>query len=135
MNPTGRSRYPSRMAAVYLSAVTAVLSVALALMWLDTLMLLLSYLASTSITTAVVFFLKLRLLTARTREASKNDVQRAENTPRRKKLVFLFFLLIACLFLPMFLAGFLNPYVWFTFMISLTSGLSISEILLYLYMR
>jgi len=135
MNPTGNRKYPANIAQLYLSVVTAVLSIALALMLLETLMLLLSYFITTFIVTAVTFFIKLHLLAIGTREAPETDTQYPKRTPRWKAPILFFLLLIVCIFLPLFLAGFLNPYVWFIFMVSFTSGLSIAEILLHIYIQ
>lgn len=135
MNPAGNGKYPSNIAQVYLSVVTAVLSIALALMLLKTPMLLLNYFITTFIVTAVTFFFKLHLLVIGTREVSETDTQYSKRAPRWKAPILFVLLLIVCIFLPLFLAGFLNPYVWFIFMVSFTSGLSIAEILLYLHMQ
>lgn len=133
MSSIKETKYPHKRAVVYLSAVTAVMSVALAFMLLETPIMLLGYFATTSIITVAAFALKSLLLT-RMLKVSETDAQYTEKT-RWKNLILIFFMSIAFLFLPLFLAGFLDPYVWFIFMISLTSGFSIAEILLYLQMR
>lgn len=133
MDSTKKARYPHKISIVYLSAVTVVLSAALALMLLETPIMLLAYFATTSIITVSTFSLKSFLLTRRL-EASETDATYTENT-RWKTLILNFLLLIAFLLIPLFLAGLLDPYIWFISMISLTSGLSLAEILLYLQMR
>lgn len=133
MTSTKKGKYPHNKAVVYLSVVTAVMSVAIAFLLLDTPILLLSYFATTSIITVTAFALKSLLLT-RVQKASETDDQYVKNT-KWQTLIFVFFMLFAFLILPLFLAGFLDPYVWFIFMIGLTSGFSVAEMLLYLQMR
>jgi hypothetical protein len=133
MSPNNKPKYPNKTFVVYLSAVTTAMSVALAFMLLDTPYQLLGYFAATSVVTAVAFFLKSFLFT-RMQKTSEND---AQDMKRKgwKNLILLFSTLVAFIFVPLFLAGYLDPYVWFIFIISLTSGFSIAEILLYLQAR
>lgn len=133
MTSTKRAKYPHNKAVAYLSVVTAAMSIVIAFLLLDTPIMLFGYFATTSLVTVMAFALKSLLLT-RTQKASETDDQ-YDKTTKWPTLIFVFFMLFAFLILPLFLAGFLDPYVWFIFMIGLTSGFSIAEMFLYFRMR
>jgi len=139
--------YPFSRGGLYMSIVLAVLSVLLALVLLTPdLILLVYYALVTSVITAVVFALKIglisiyvsrlgRSLTRRT--AAQEHKEEAEESPREgtnwRALFLLLALTLAIIFTPMALTQFLNPYVWFMLVISLTSGISFGDISFYLY--
>jgi uncharacterized protein (TIGR02246 family) len=52
-----------------------------------------------------------------------------------KILMLVFCMLLAALFVPLFLAWVLPSEAWFVLIVSFTSGVSIAEVLLYLHMR
>jgi hypothetical protein len=146
-NKKNRVVYPFSKGGLYMSIVLAVLSVFLALVLLTPdLILLVYYALVTSIITAVVFALKIGMisiyvsrlwksLTRRT--AAQEHKKEAEESPREstnwRALLLLLALTLAIIFTPIALSQFLNPYVWFMLVISLTSGISFGDISFYLY--
>lgn len=129
-----KRKYPHRTSRFYLSTITAVLSVILALLLLQDPILLLYYFVSTFLITAIAFRLKIRLFPIRTPKHPENDLfQTEKNASTWRKLILMFFALLAFLFLPLFLVRVLDPYSWFILIISLASGVSIAEVLFYLY--
>jgi hypothetical protein len=139
--------YPFSRGGLYMSIVLAVLSVFLALLLLTPdLILLLYYALIASIITAVVFALKIGLISTYVsrlwnsltrRTAAREQKEEAEENPREgtnwRALFLLLALTLAIVFTPMILTQFLNPYVWFVLLISLTSGISFGDISFYLY--
>jgi len=122
----GRMRYPHKMSAVYFNATTAILSAILAFLILDSpYTWLLLYSICTSIVTVIVFIFKNHLF--QTQDSG-------EHTSTWKALL-IFLVFVACLFLPLLLAGILDPYIWFILLVSFTSGFSTSEVIFYLYTR
>jgi len=122
----GRKRYPHKMSAVYLNATTAILSAILAFLILDSpYTWLLPYLIGTSIVTVIVFMFKNRLL----------QIQDSGKHTSTWKMLLIFLAFVACLFVPILLAGVLDPYIWFILLVSFTSGFSTSEAVFYLYTR
>ena len=131
-----RSKYPHSKSRILLSILMSALSLVLALLLLPTPALILYYFASTSIIVAITFLLKRRYLYTDT--TGTHQGVSGENVEKRaswKLLIFLFLLMIAILVAPLFLASLLDPRAWFILVVSLTSGVSISEIALYAYMR
>ena len=134
-NDAKKSEYPYSKSRIYLSVVLAVLSIVLALPLLPTPVLILYYLASTFVIATIVFILKRRYFYTKKTETHQGAAN--ENSEKRiswKLLILLFSGIITIMVFPLFLAG-AHPYAWFILMISLTSGISISEIVLYVYMR
>lgn len=122
----GRKQYPHKMSTVYLNATTAFLSAILAFLILDSpYTWLLPYSICTSIVTVIVFIFKNHLF--QTEESG-------ERTSTWKALLVLL-VFVACLFLPLLLAGILDPHIWFILLVSFMSGFSTSEVIFYLHTR
>lgn len=131
-----KSRYPYPKSRIYLSIIITIMSLILALQLLPTPILILYYFASTLIIAAMIFILKRRILyTKKTGTHQRSSNEDSENLISWKLLILLFSVMITIMVAPLFLANFLDPYIWFILIISLTSGISISEITLYVYMR
>ena len=129
-------RYPYSESRVYLSAVIAGLSIILALaLLLGQPILMIYYFLSTIIATVITFLLKRRLYTFISTD--KNEEKTRENEERTPWKALLLALLMSLAFLvaPLLLAQILSGTVWFIMIASFTSGVSISEIILYLQMR
>jgi hypothetical protein len=140
MGKRRKGAYPSRMSGVYLSSIVAVWSVILALLLLQNVPLLAYYLLTTAIITASMFVLKMHLYTRpKLAETQTNKEQMSVKGEKRpgswKTLMLVFCMLLAALFVPLFLAWVLPSEAWFVLIISFTSGISIAEVLLYLHMR
>lgn len=88
---------------------------------------ILYYLLSTSLITIATFLLKVRLYPLISEERLETE---QDQTPKRI-LILTFCMLIAVLFVPLILAGFLSGASWFTLIVSYASGVSISEIIFY----
>lgn len=129
-----RKNSHGRLIGVYFSAITAVLSVILAVLVLQSSpILLVYYFISTFFITATVFVLRKRLF-IRTSKPSEEKSQQTKKSGS-KGLILLFFVLLAILVGPLFLAKILDPATWFILMVSLTSGVSITEIAFYFHTR
>ena len=125
---------------VYFSAATAVLSVFLAVQILHSYpewpLLYLSYFIFTFIITTVAYLLRLRLSTVEAAKLQKRDSYKTEESHAPwKALTLLFLTVLAFIFLPVLLAGFLNPKSWFILIAGLTSGISIAEVLFHFHAR
>ena len=130
-----------------MSLMTAILSIALALVIFlpreNSILLLSSYGIFMLVITVVAFKLRVRLLSIEKSEEAKETGQEAEKGTRGWKTVLLVFLvLLTVLTVPLFLAGILplllgdlGRYIWFILIVSAASGISIAEILFYLYAR
>lgn len=130
-----RQQYPFSRKRVFLSAIIVILSALLALPLLSIdLFLVLYYFIGTFLFTAVTFSLKRRLY-------PKLDSGNAESDDDEKGLsswatfLITFFMLIGFIAIPMLLAGLLSGPAWFIVIVSFTSGVSLSEIILYLQSR
>ena len=131
---TKKEKYPHRTSRFYLSTLTAVLSIALALLLLQDPILLLYYFASTLLITAITVILRIRLFSIGTPKQPENDLSQTEESHSTfGTLIIMFSVLLAFLLLPLLLVRVLDPYSWFILMISLTSGLSLAEILFYFH--
>ena len=134
---TTRKSYPYSKSRVYLSAVIAILSAFLALTLLsETVLLLLYYLFSTLIATVATFLLKMRLYPFIA--SQKLETERDQTEPNHapwKALLLACSMLLLFLLIPLLLAGFLSGPIWFTLIVSFTSGVSISEIVFYFQTR
>lgn len=128
-----KSRYPYPTWRVYWSVVLAVLSVILAFLLLHDVFHLTYFFVATSILTVAIYYLKTRF--SFQREVGNLE----EETPRDhapwKMLILYFFMLIAIVFVPLMLSGFLDPYLWFILIISFTSGISVAEVFVYFHTR
>lgn len=125
------------MGRVYINAVTAVLSIILALLLLqDHLQSLLYYLLFTIIIAAIVFTLRIRLPPFKMSEPTQENLFETKKwTQRWKAPILMFIMLIAIFLTPLILAWALDPYIWFILMVGFITGFSVSEILFYLYIR
>ena len=135
-----KKRRPYTRTRVCFSAATAVSSVLLAVLILHSypewLLLYLRYFIFTFIITTVAYLLKLRLFTVEVAKLQKRDSYKTEeNHTSWKPLTLLFLTVLAFLFVPILLAGVLDPKTWFTLIASITSGISIAEILFYFHAR
>lgn len=130
MNSNRKGKHVSKTLGVYLSAITIVLSLILALLSLDTPILLISYFVSTLSITGITYLLRTYLLHLRKSEQYDNLVRK--RPPRWRNFALILLMLIAVFVFPLFLAGFVDPYLWFIFMISLASGVSVSQLVVYL---
>jgi hypothetical protein len=110
----------------------AVLSAFLALTLLTSdPILVLYYCVSTSIATIIAFILKKRLYPILMAD-QQPDTDNSTKDSTWKMLLAAAFMLIGALVLPLLLAGFLSGELWFIMITSFISGVSISEIALYL---
>jgi hypothetical protein len=131
-----KSKYPHPKSRIYLSVIITVLSMTLALPLLPTLPLILYYFISTGIIVTITFILKRRFFyTEPTEIHQRASKEESEPHISWKILLLVFSIIILVMMSPLFLASVLDPSAWFILMISFTSGISISEILLYVYMR
>lgn len=127
-----KEKYSHRTSRFYLSALTAVLTVALAILLLQDPILLLYYFVSTLFITVVTVMLRTRLFSIGTRKQPEDKLSQTEESHSTFGILIVMFLaLLAFLLLPLLLAKLLDPYSWFILMISLASGLSIAEISFY----
>jgi MFS family permease len=128
------TRYPHSIRKVYWNVIIAILSIALTVMLLKQPLLLIYYIIFTFILAMVAFQLKARFSTIFT-PIAKDIPPENEEKPRRRLLVLLFLLIMAILSLPFLLAGVFHemPHVWFILIMGIATGLSISEVLFYIY--
>lgn len=128
--------YPYPKNRVYLSTIIAGLSIILALILLvDYPILTGYYFLSTIAFTALTFLLKKRLYSSIQME--ENDEETGEIVKRTpwKALLLVLFMTIAVFVAPLLLAKIASGSAWFIIIASFTSGISISEMILYLQMR
>lgn len=135
-----KAKYRSRMSGVYLSAIIAVWSGILAFLLLQNIPLISYYALSTALITAAVLILKIHFVTRPglmgTLETPEQDSLQTEGKRVSWKVLMLVFcMLLAALFVPLVLAWIVPSDAWFVLIISLTSGVSIAEVLFYLYLR
>lgn len=130
--------YPYSKSRVYLSTIMAILSLMLALMFLlqEPTLLLLFYFFLTTILTAATFLLKINLYPLLMREKIDTEKKQAEIGPTPwKALILVVLMLIVSFTVPLLLAGFLGGSLWVILVLSFTTGVSISEIILYFRTR
>ena len=129
-------RYPYSKNRVYLSAAIAGLSMFLAVaLFVNEPLLAAYYFLSTAGITIVTFLLKRRLYTLLSaRENLEGERETEEGTPWGILLLVLL-MSIAIFVAPLFLTQVLSATVWFILIVSFTSGVSISELILYLQTR
>lgn len=143
MNQSGkrtRPKYPSGITGVYVSAMLSVLSVALAvLLFNDKPWLLLYYSIFSVLTTALVFELKNRVLYVRRSREYEDDPVKTNDQGKggtRWRLLFTaLVLLLLMITVPLALAYVLDPAIWVILIASFTTGVSVAEVTLYLYLR
>jgi nitrate reductase NapE component len=98
---------------------------------LDYASLLLAYLTSTLAVTIITFFLKKRLYALITTQAEQAENANEKKRTSWKVLLISFLMMLGFIVAPLLLAGVLGGTTWFVFVTSLISGVSISEIVLY----
>lgn len=129
-----RRQYPYSKNRVFLSVIILVLSTIFALtLLLSEALLVLYYFLSTFIVATITFFLKkylYRLLIIG--ESRDDDEEKETDHAPWKSLLIAFSMLIGFIAVPLLLAGLLSGAFWFLMITSFTSGVSISEIVLYL---
>lgn len=141
MEPRRKAKYPHGVARVYLSLTLAAVSVILALVLLQSsLYYLLYYVLSVLAMSILILALKIHF-SGRVKPTSESDSDKTNSLePSRgitswKTLFAIFFILLACLLLPIALAVILPPEVWIILIVSLTTSISVAEVLFYLYSR
>lgn len=131
-----KRKYPHSTSRFYLSALTALLSVILALLLLQDSILSLYYFVSTLLMTIITFILRTRLFSAGTPKHSEKELFETEKSDSTfGMLILMLFALLAFVVIPILLVRVLDPYTWFILIISLTSGVSIAEVLFYLNIK
>jgi len=129
-------RYPYPEKRVYLSAAIAGLSIILASALLSNQPTLIIYYSLSTITfTVITFLLKKRLYTFILMDENEENTDKNEEGAPWKAILLVLFMSLALLVAPLLLAGILSGSIWFIMIVSFTSGVSISEIILYLLMR
>lgn len=129
-------RYPYPERRVYLSAVIAGLSIILALALLSSQPVrIVYYFLLTIIFTVITFLLKRRLYTLILMDKDEEESLKNEEGTPWKALLLVFSMTLVSLIAPLLFAEILMGPVWFIMIISFTSGVSISEIVLYFRMR
>lgn len=128
--------YPYSENRVYLSAVIAGSSIILALVLLfGQPFLILYYSLSTIAFTVITFLLKRRLYTSLMMDKDEEKTLRMEERTPWKALLLVLFVSLAFLIAPLLFAQIISGPVWVIMIVSFMSGVSISEIILYLQMR
>lgn len=128
--------YPYSENRVYLSAAIAGSSIILALALLFGQPLLLIYYALSTIAfTAITFLLKRRLYTSLMMDKDEEKTREVEERTPWKALLLVLFVSLAFLIAPLLFAQIISGSVWVIMVVSFTSGVSISEVILYLQMR
>ena len=129
-------RYPYPEKRVYLSAAIAGLSIILALALLSNQPVLIIYYFFSTITfTVITFLLKKRLYTFILMDENEENSHKNEDRAPWKAMLLVLLMSLAFLIAPLLLAGILSGPIWFIMIVSFTSGVSISEIILYIRMR
>jgi L-asparagine transporter-like permease len=125
--------YPYHKNRVYLSAVITLISVGLAITLLkEEFMLIIYYITLTFILTIISLLLKMRLyyMMEETKER-QDETEIKPNSAAWKTLLYVLLISLTLFSFPLLLAGFLSGPLWFISIISFTSGVSISEIILF----
>jgi len=129
----GYLKYEFSMLRLYMDTATAVLSVILAFLIVKDvdISLLLYYMLSVVLITVIALVLKIRFSSVRGYE---EDLAKEEGEPiGLMKLLILFCVLTMFIMTPLLLVRFLPSSVWFILLISFISGVSLSDLLFYLY--
>lgn len=127
-----RGGYPYSKNRVFLSVAVAVLSIILVLTTLlGDATLLIYYAFSTCVVIIITFLLKKRFYSLLTTEAPQKTTENEDKRTSWKVLIATFLMLIGLTMVPLLLAGLLSGPAWFIMITSFTSGVSISEIGLY----
>jgi hypothetical protein len=139
--PRRKAKYPHGVARVYLSLALAAVSMILALVLLQSsLYYLLYYALSMLAMSMLILALKIRF-SGRIKPTSESDSNKTNSLEPTggitswKTLFAIFFILLGCLLLPISLAAILPSDVWVILIASLTTSISVAEVLFYLYSR
>lgn len=128
-----RTGYPYSRNRVILSAIIAILSMFLAItLLLDETSLLLYFSLSTLIVAAITFFIKKRLYPLLISENLQSKTEKEKKLASWKTLLITAFMLIGSILIPLLLARVLSGPAWIIMITSFMSGVSISEIVLYI---
>lgn len=128
-----RVTYPFSITGVYISVILAGISTVFTLLLLQGQPILLAYyFLIMSLIMAVGLILKIRLLSS-SPKANENLVEGRGTAIGWRTLLLFLLMLIAAVSLPILLSKVLDNRIWFTLLTSFISGISISEILFYLY--
>lgn len=137
-----KKKYPYSKNRVYVSTTIAVLSLLLAVILFQSyptsVLSYLYFLLSALAITIATFLLKMRLYPLITETPSTTDQPHEQTKTSEltwKMLLLVFCMLITPMVVPLLLAGILGGPVWFILITSFILGVSISEILFYLYTR
>jgi hypothetical protein len=118
---------------VLLSAAIALLSTLLAVMLLlSDPILLLYYFLSTLAFTAITYFMKRPLYRVIVAGESENSAREKRATSSRKIMLITFLILLGSLMIPLLLSGLLGGAIWVIMITSYASGVSLSEIVIYM---
>lgn len=129
-------RYPYPENRVYLSAAIAALSIILALaLSSNQPIVIIYYLFSTVVFTVATFLLKKQIYGLLS--ADKDDEKTSEAGERTpwKAVLLVLFMSLAVIVAPLLLTQVLSAMAWFVLIVGFMSGVSISEVILYLQMR
>ena len=128
-----RAGYPYSRNRVILSAIIAILSMFLAItLLLDETSLLLYFFFSTLIVAAITFFIKKRLYPLLVSENLQSKTEKEKKLASWKTLLITASMLIGSILIPLLLARVLSGPAWIIMITSFMSGVSISEIVLYI---
>jgi hypothetical protein len=135
-SPQKQKRYPFNISRVFVNAMTSVLAIFLALMFLEETFLLLYFVLSTITVTAIAFVLKIHPVihvpqSVTEKQSGNNDVHQS-----RRSLWILLAALVAIVVFPFLLllsARIFEPTIWFTLIASVAAGIGVSELLFYVY--
>lgn len=129
-------RYPYPENRVYLSAAIAVLSIILALaLSSNQPIVIIYYLFSTVGFTIATFLLKRYIYALVSADGNEERTSEVEERTPWKALLLVLFISLALIGAPLLLTQVLGPTVWFVLLVGFTSGVSISEVVLYLQTR
>lgn len=129
-----RVEYPFSKAGVYVSAVTAALSILLALLLLpENSFALIFYFVLTSILTVVIFAIKVRIFSTRKSKSLENYSLEDVGGSRKWKMGLLIVSFVIAMIMPMIMSKFLDPASWLASLGSFVSGVSLSEVVFYFY--
>lgn len=128
-----RTGYPYSRNRVILSAIIAILSMFLAItLLLDETSLLPYFFLSTLMVAAITFIIKRHLYPLLVSEDLQSKTEKEKKLASWKILLITAFMLIGSILIPLLLARVLSGPAWIIMITSFMSGVSISEIVLYI---
>lgn len=132
-----RVGYPFSKGAVYWCAVIGVLSVATSLLILSAhIILLVFYFGTATVMTFVIVKLKLRYLLKKQlrslESCDRKNIKLVQDPAKKWRTILLVAGFIVIVMLAIISVGFLDPAIWFICLNSVVTGLSLSEVLLYI---